>query len=102
MTIDELVREMNDQFEKLEGLGHKVLFDLGEDGKILLDDDGDKVAITTNPKDEDAETTLVLSTDNMVNLINGDLNPMVAFTMGKLKVFGSKGVALKLSNLLEN
>lgn len=102
MTIDELVSEMNDQFEKLEGLGHKVLFDLGEDGKILLDDDGDKVAITTNPKDEDAETTLVLSTDNMVNLINGDLNPMVAFTMGKLKVFGSKGVALKLSNLLEN
>ena len=102
MTIDELVSEMNDRVNLLEGLGHTILFDLGGVGKILLDDDGDKVAISPIPKDEDAETTLVLSTDNMVKLINGDLNSMVAFTMGKLKVFGSKGVALKLSNLLGN
>lgn len=102
MTIEELVNEMNDRIDKLKGLGHTVLFDLGDDGKILLDCDGDEIAITPNPKDEDTETTLALSADNMVKLINGDLNPMVAFTMGKLKVFGSKGVALKLSNLLEN
>ena len=38
----------------------------------------------------------------MEELILGKLSPMVAFTMGKLKVLGSKGVALKLSGLLES
>ncbi len=102
MTLDELVSEMNDRADKLKDLGHTVLFDLGDDGKVMLDATGDEVVITPNPDDDDAETTLTLSTDNMVKLINGDLNPMVAFTMGKLKVFGSKGIALKLSSLLEN
>jgi putative sterol carrier protein len=37
----------------------------------------------------------------MSKLIAGELNPMVAFTLGKLKVFGSKGIALKLSSLLD-
>ncbi len=44
---------------------------------------------------------MVLSPDNMQKLMAGELNPMVAFTMGKLKVFGSKGIALKLSSLLD-
>jgi len=38
----------------------------------------------------------------MEKLITGELSPMVAFTMGKVKVLGSKGVALKLSGLLES
>ena len=93
---------MGDQADKLKELDHTVLFDLGDDGKILLNATGDEIVITTDPTDDDAETTLELSTDNMVKLINGDLNPMVAVTMGKLKVFGSKGIELKLSSLLDS
>ncbi|MBY0510440.1 MAG: SCP2 sterol-binding domain-containing protein [Rhodospirillaceae bacterium] len=101
MALDELVAEMQTKADKLKELNHTVLFDLGDDGKILLDATGDGVKITPNPDSDDAETTLALSADNMVKLINGDLNPMVAFTLGKLKVFGSKGIALKLSSLLD-
>jgi len=101
MALDELVAEMQTKADKLKELNHTVLFDLGDDGKILLDASGDDVKITPNPDTDDAETTLALSADNMVKLINGDLNPMVAFTLGKLKVFGSKGIALKLSSLLD-
>lgn len=99
--LDDLIDAIKEQDDKLNDLGHTVLFDLGDDGKILLDATGDSVVITPNPEDDEAETTLALSSDNMVKLIEGDLNPMVAFTMGKLKVFGSKGIALKLSSLLE-
>ena len=99
--LDTLIDAMNEQADKLEELGHTILFDLGDDGKILLDATGDEVVITPNPEDDDAETTLALSSDDLSKLIEGDLNPMVAFTMGKLKVFGSKGIALKLSSLLE-
>lgn len=101
MALDDLVSEMQTKADKLKELHHTVLFDLGDDGKILLDATGDEVKITPNPDTDDAETTLALSSDNMVKLINGDLNPMVAFTLGKLKVFGSKGIALKLSSLLD-
>ncbi len=101
MALDELVAEMQTKADKLKELNHTVLFDMGDDGKILLDATGDEVKITPNPDSDDAETTLALSADNRVKLINGDLNPMVAFTLGKLKVFGSKGIALKLSSLLD-
>ena len=101
MALEDLIGEMQAKAEKLKELHHTVLFDLGDDGKILLDATGDEVKITPNPDSDDAETTLALSADNMVKLINGDLNPMVAFTLGKLKVFGSKGIALKLSSLLD-
>ena len=101
MSLEDLVSEMQGKVEKLKELHHTVLFDLGDDGKILLDATTDDVKIIPNPDSDDAETTLALSADNMVKLINGDLNPMVAFTLGKLKVFGSKGIALKLSSLLD-
>lgn len=101
MALDELLSDMQSKAEKLKELNHTVLFDLGDDGKILLDATGDEVKITANPDNDDAETTLALSVGNMEKLINGDLNPMVAFTLGKLKVFGSKGIALKLSSLLD-
>jgi putative sterol carrier protein len=101
MALDDIVAEMQSHADKLKELNHTVLFDLGDDGKVLLDATGGQVKIVPNPESDDAETTLTLSPENMVKLINGDLNPMVAFTLGKLKVFGSKGIALKLSGLLD-
>jgi putative sterol carrier protein len=102
MAFDALVEAVKAQADKLKELNHTVLFDLGDDGKILLDATGGDVKVTPNPDSDDADTTLALSSENMAKLIEGDLNPMVAFTMGRLKVFGSKGIALKLASLLDN
>jgi putative sterol carrier protein len=102
MELDELVAAMNQQAGKLKELNHTVLFDLGDDGRILLDATGDAVKVVPNPGSDDADTTLALSSENLVKLMEGDLNPMVAFTMGRLKIFGSKGIALKLASLLDS
>jgi len=101
MALDEIIASMQSQAEKLKELNHTVLFDLGDDGRILLDARTDGVKITPNPDSEEADTTLALSAENLGKLMEGDLNPMVAFTMGRLKIFGSKGVALKLSGLFD-
>ncbi|MDG2243584.1 MAG: SCP2 sterol-binding domain-containing protein [Rhodospirillaceae bacterium] len=101
MNFDQIVDAVRSRAMDLADLNHSVLFELEEEGKILIDATGDDLVVTPNPNDEDAETTLVLSSGNLEKLIKGDLNPMVAFTMGKLKIFGSKGVALKLSSLLD-
>lgn len=101
MDFDQIVDEVRERAKDLSELNHTVLFDLEDEGKILIDATGDEVVVTPNPDDDDAETTLVMSPENLQKLINGELNPMVAFTMGKLKIFGSKGIALKLSSLLD-
>lgn len=101
MALDEIVTSMQSQADKLKELNHTVLFDLGDDGRILLDATGDTVKVVANPDSDEADTTLALSTENLAKLMEGNLNPMVAFTMGRLKIFGSKGVALKLSGLLD-
>ncbi|MDG2319339.1 MAG: SCP2 sterol-binding domain-containing protein [Rhodospirillaceae bacterium] len=101
MEFGKIVDEVRARAEALGELGHSVLFDLEDEGKILVDATGDSVIVTPNPDNDEAETTLVLSPENLQKLMVGELNPMVAFTMGKLKVFGSKGIALKLSSLLD-
>lgn len=70
-------------------------FDCGADGVIVL---ADNAATTTN---RDTDCTLRLSRDNLVKLLAGQLNPMTAVMMGKLKISGDMGVAMKLSQLLK-
>ena len=101
MDFEKIVNNVKERASDLGELNHTVLFDLEDAGKILLDASGDHLIVTANPENDEAETTLVLSPENMHKLILGELNPMVAFTTGKLKVFGSKGIALKLSSLLD-
>jgi len=101
MALEDILASMESQVEKLRELNHTILFDLGDDGRILLDASGGDVKLVPNPGSDDADTTLTLSAENLAKLMEGDLNPMVAFTMGRLKISGSKGVALKLSSLLD-
>ena len=49
----------------------------------------------------DADCILKIKKANLEKLIAGKLDPMLAFTMGKLKIKGSMGVAAKLSSMLD-
>ncbi len=50
---------------------------------------------------DDADCTIRISAENLAKLIDGELNPMMAYTLGKLKIDGSMGVAMKVAALLE-
>jgi putative sterol carrier protein len=81
-------------------LGYRVAFDLGSDGIIYWD--GTQTPATISNEAGEADTTLTLSLDDLQKLIEGNLNPTLAYMTGKLKVAGSMGVALKISQLLED
>jgi len=81
-------------------LGYRVTFDLGPDGLIYWDGTAVPAAIGNDAGESD--TTLTLSLDDLQKLIEGNLNPTLAYMTGKLKVAGSMGVALKISQLLED
>ncbi len=69
-------------------------FDCGEDGVIVL---ADNQATT---QDRDTDCTIRISQDNLTKLLTGKLNPMTGVALGKLKVSGNMGVAMKLGQLL--
>ena len=48
-----------------------------------------------------ADTVLSLSSADLLKLADGKLSPMLAFATGRLKVEGSKGVAMKLAAMLD-
>jgi len=69
-------------------------FDCGPDGVIVLADG------TATTGDRDADCTLRLSRENLLSLLKGKLNPMVAIATGKLKLSGNPAVAMGLARLL--
>ncbi len=98
--VAELLDAIEERKDVLKTLGYKVRFDIAEGGSILVDATGGNVAVSEGGGA--ADTVLKLKADNLKKLIEGRLNPMIAFSTGRLKVTGSQGVALKLAGLLES
>ncbi len=71
-----------------------------EAGEYTLDFKGDDVVIEPSLVNE-TDCTLELSDKNFKKLVNGNLNATSAFMMGKIKVVGNIGLALKLEKLLK-
>lgn len=69
-------------------------FDCGEAGVIVLADG------TASTIDRETDCTLRLSPENLVSLLKGKLNPMMALATGKLKLSGNPAVAMGLAKLL--
>ena len=101
-ALEELIVAMRAKAGSLGHLGYRVRFDLTYSGQsILLDATGGEATIAAAATDTAADTVLRLSDADLSRLIAGRLSPMLAFSTGKLRVEGSKGVALKLASLLD-
>ena len=99
---ESLMARMRSRVDTLRGLGYRVRFDLTDtEESILLDATGGAPTIEAAGAAEEADTVLRLSAADAEKLVNGKLSPMLAFSTGRLKVEGSKGVAMKLAGLLD-
>jgi len=98
MTLDELTTGMRTRVGADSGLNATVKFDFGDDGLIYLD--GSATPNTVSNEDKDADCTIRMKFDDFVAMTQGDLDPTTAFMMGKLKVQGNMGIAMKLSSIL--
>src|SRR5262249_50104043 len=100
MSLDDISRKIR---EKLAGAGHiknKVKFDFGENGILFVDNTGAAPVVGT--QDQEADVTLICSMETFEGILNGTQNPNVAYMMGKLKIKGSMGLAMKLNAVLED
>ncbi len=69
-------------------------FVLTDEGAIMIDGSGVRAG------DEDADVTLTATPEVFRAILDGELNPTMAFMSGKLKVDGSMGMAMKLGSVL--
>ena len=97
MDLAELTDEMRKQASRNVKLGYKVKFVLDE-GMIFWDGTESSPDIGNEDKGE-ADTTINITAENLEKLMQGRLDPTMAYMTGKLKVEGKMGVALKLTSM---
>ncbi|CUH51485.1 SCP2 sterol-binding domain-containing protein [Shimia sp. R11_0] len=91
--LAEITEKMADAL-KTRNFDGSLKFDCGDAGVIVLAEG------TASQEDRDTDCTVAISEANLVKLLAGDLKPTTALMLGKLKVSGDMGTAMKLGQLL--
>ena len=98
MSLADVTSAMQERIGEASGLDATVKFDFGADGCLHLDGTTEPYAISN--EDADADCVVAMSLDDFKEMAAGELDPTTAFMMGKLKVTGDMGVAMKLAAVL--
>ncbi|MBM3555104.1 MAG: SCP2 sterol-binding domain-containing protein [Alphaproteobacteria bacterium] len=98
MDLASLTQGMRDRVANGSSLGATVKFDFGDDGCLYLD--ATKTPHEVSNENKPADCTIKISKDDFVAMSKGELDATMAFMMGKLRVEGSMGIAMKLSSVL--
>ena len=78
-------------------LNATYLFDIDGAGKWIVRVENGKVSVQEG--ESDADTTISASEGTFMKIVNGQQNATSAFMMGRLKVSGDLGNAMKLQQL---
>lgn len=100
MSNEMIMAKVKEKMALASSLNAKVKFDFGDDGIVFVDATQNPPVISQD--DAEADTTLVTSLDTFKGILEGSQDPNIAFMMGKLKVKGSMGTAMKLNAILED
>jgi putative sterol carrier protein len=97
MTFQEISDKIQGQAVKADPLGgtFKIVMD---DNIVYIDGTGSENVVSND--DKEANTVITTTLQYMTEMINGELNPMMATMTGKVKIAGSMGLAMKLQSFL--
>jgi putative sterol carrier protein len=83
--------------DDLEGIDTKINFDL-KGQEVFLEVKDKKITVHQGQADN-AEVNIKASPDDLLSIIKGDTNPMMAMMMGKLKI-SNPGAMMKYAKIL--
>jgi putative sterol carrier protein len=98
MSVSDIESVLDTKLASFSELNAKLKFDFGDDRLFI---DGTQNPATISHDDDEADCTVVASTDTMQKIVDGQMDPTVAFMSGKLKVKGNTGLAMKLGAILK-
>lgn len=106
MTFDELLAKVKKVAEKADVSGVGFLAAqinlTGDNGGVFYVEVKDgKVNVEPYPYN-DRSCEITISAENFSKLIDGKLDPVAAFTLGKLKVAGDVGKALEFAKIVKS
>ncbi|MBL4871482.1 MAG: SCP2 sterol-binding domain-containing protein [Robiginitomaculum sp.] len=96
MTNEEIIEKMKTAVTSAGGLDKSVKFDFGDDGVVFAS------GTDVSGEDSDADCTISVTKEDFISLSSGNLDPMMAFMSGKLKVAGDMSVAMGLQKLFSS
>ena len=96
MSVEAIQSNLTELLGSGAGLDGSLKMNFGDDGVVRIEG----TEVTTD--DTDADATITITLEDAVAMMEGDLNPTMAFMQGKLSVDGNMGMAMKLSNLLDD
>ena len=97
MTLQELTEQIRLKAAHADGLDATIKI-ATDQGPIFIDAKQSPAVVTND--DSPADTTITVSVSDLVKMGTGDINPMMAFMTGKLKVQGDMGVAMKMGQIM--
>ncbi|MCM1167347.1 MAG: SCP2 sterol-binding domain-containing protein [Lachnospiraceae bacterium] len=105
MTFDEIMARVKEMAKDVDASGTDFLAVqvnlTGKDGGVFYVEVKDG-KVSAEPYDyHDRSCALTLEPANFVKLMDGKLDPVIAYTTGKLKVEGDLGKALEFSKLIK-
>ena len=77
-----------------DGFDGTAKFEIEGEGSIMVDENG------VREGDDEADVTMIASVETFQGIIEGDVNPTMAFMSGKLRIEGNMGMAMKLGSAL--
>lgn len=105
MTFDELIAKVRGMADSVDisGTGFlavQITITGDNSGVFYVEVKDGRIAVQPYEYN-DRQCEIVINMDNFNKLIDGKLDPVVAFTLGKLKVNGDVGKALEFSKLIK-
>lgn len=98
MDMQAITEALRSKVGAESGLGASLKFDCGDAGAVFID--GKATPNTVSNDNGEADCTVSITQENLAALVSGDLEPTTGFMMGKFKVAGDMGVAMKLSRVV--
>jgi len=97
MTLEEITEKIKKLADKHQGkFQGKANFKF-EDGIVHLDDTVSPTLVSN--EEAEAPFAIKMNAEDFSKILSGELNVMMAFMSGKLKIEGDKGAAMKLTSL---
>ena len=97
MSLEQVTEGLRERVGEDSGLGATLKFDFGDAGVVFID--GVSTPNSVSNDDNDANCTIAMTIEDFISMAAGELDATSAFMMGKLKVDGDMGIAMKLQSL---
>ena len=95
MSDDADFEALQEALPKLSRMKSILRFDLGDGGGHTIDARDEKPKLVQDGS-LDPDCTIKVTRENLLKLMKGEMDPILAYTLGRIKVQGSMDVAMKL------